>query len=281
MALANYGEVDGLTYADEVGRDEPRLLPAALLFAREIAHPDLLPSRYLRRLDEWADLMAGHLPAGASELERATEVSRFLSDDLLLRGNEDEYYDASNSFINEVIERRLGLPIALSALFLHFAAAAGLTAEGVGLPGHFIAAVRIAGRQHFFDPFEGTGPLDAGDLAALLQRRTGVRGPLSADWLAPQPPRAILARMLFNLRGVYLGKNDWPLAARVVERLILTQPEVHAHLRDLGFIYARGGRPLSAAQLLQRYLLAEPGADDAAMVRGSMDALTAQAARLN
>jgi regulator of sirC expression with transglutaminase-like and TPR domain len=80
---------------------------------------------------------------------------------------------------------------------------------------------------------------------------------------------------------VYLGRNDWPSAARVVERLLVTQPDVHAHLRDLGFIYARGGRPLSAAQMLQRYLLAEPDAEDAAMVRGSMDSLAEQAARLN
>lgn len=281
MASVNYAEVDRLTYAEEVAADEPRLLVAALLFAREIAYPDLLPSRYLRRLDEWAALLRDHLPRGASEFEVATEVARFLADDLLLRGNEDEYYDAANSFVNEVIERRVGLPIALSALFIHFASAAGLIAEGIGLPGHFVAAVRVAGRQHFFDPFEGVGPLDVGDLGELLQRRTGFRGSVSAEWLAPQPPRAILARMLFNLRGVYLSKNDWPAAARVVERLILTQPDVHAHLRDLGFIYARGGRPLSAAQLLQRYLIAEPGADDAAMVRGSMDALIEQAARLN
>jgi regulator of sirC expression with transglutaminase-like and TPR domain len=221
------------------------------------------------------------LPQGAADLERAIEVARFLSDELLLRGNEDEYYDAANSYLNEVIERRVGLPIALSSLFLHLAADAGLAAEGIGLPGHFVVAVRIAGRQHFFDPFEGAGPLDTVDLRELLQRRTGFRGSVDPDWLAPQPARAILARMLFNLRGVYLGRNDWQAAARVVERLIVTQPDVHAHLRDLGFIYARGGRPLSAAQMLQRYLLVEPDAEDAAMVRGSLDSLTEQAARLN
>lgn len=281
MADADYAEIDALTYAGEMARDEPRLIVAALLFAREIAHPDLLPSRYLRRLAEWAEMMVAHLPRGALELERATEVMRFLADELLLRGNTEEYYEAANSYLNEVIERRVGLPIALSALFIHFASAAGLAAEGVGLPGHFVAAVRIEGRQRFFDPFEGAGPLDRGDLRELLQERTGFRGPISDEWLEPQSTRAILARMLFNLRGVYLGQNDWPRAARVVERLILTQPEVNAHLRDLGFIYARGGRPLTAAQTLQRYLLAEPGADDAAMVRGSMDSLVEQAARLN
>ncbi len=278
---ADYAEVDALTFAEEVSRDAPRLTVAALLFAQEIAHPAMRPSRYLRRLDDWGEMLRGQLPQGAADLERAIEVARFLSDELLLRGNEDEYYDAANSYLNEVIERRVGLPIALSSLFLHLAADAGLAAEGIGLPGHFVVAVRIAGRQHFFDPFEGAGPLDTVDLRELLQRRTGFRGSVDPDWLAPQPARAILARMLFNLRGVYLGRNDWQAAARVVERLIVTQPDVHAHLRDLGFIYARGGRPLSAAQMLQRYLLVEPDAEDAAMVRGSLDSLTEQAARLN
>jgi regulator of sirC expression with transglutaminase-like and TPR domain len=281
MAEVEYVGVDALSYADEIAQDEPRLLVAALLLAREIAHPDLLPSRYLRRLDEWADMMVDHLPRGSSEVEQATEVMRFLADELLLRGNEEQYYDPANSFLNEVIERRVGLPIALSALFLHFARAAGLEAEGIGLPGHFIAAVRAEGRQLFFDPFEGTGPLDVRELAELLQDRTGFRGPVDPEWLVPQPARAILARMLFNLRGVYLGQNDWLRASRVVERLTLTQPEVHAHLRDLGFIYARAGRPFRAAQTLQRYLIAEPEADDAAMVRGSMDSLMEEAARLN
>lgn len=278
---ADYAEVDALTFAEEVSRDAPRLTVAALLFAREIAHPAMRPSRYLRRLDDWGEMLRAQLPQGAADLERAIEVARFLSDELLLRGNEDEYYDAANSYLNEVIERRVGLPIALSSLFLHLATDAGLAAEGIGLPGHFVVAVRIAGRQHFFDPFEGAGPLDTVDLRELLQRRTGFRGSVDPDWLAPQPARAILARMLFNLRGVYLGRNDWQAAARVVERLIVTQPDVHAHLRDLGFIYARGGRPLSAAQMLQRYLLVEPDAEDAAMVRGSLDSLTEQAARLN
>jgi regulator of sirC expression with transglutaminase-like and TPR domain len=278
---ADYAWADSLTFAEEVARESPRLSVAALLLAREIAQPEMRPSRYLRRLDDWAEILRAHLPQGASEFERAIEVARFLADDLLLRGNEDEYYDPANSFLNEVIERRVGLPIVLSSLFLHLAAEAGLEGEGIGLPGHFVVAVRIAGRQHFFDPFEGAGPLDVVDLRELLQRRTGFRGSFDPGWLAPQPVRAILARMLFNLRGVYLGRNDWPSAARVVERLVVTQPEVHAHLRDLGFIYARGGRPLSAAQLLQRYLLAEPEADDAAMVQGSIDSLSEQAARLN
>jgi regulator of sirC expression with transglutaminase-like and TPR domain len=281
MPQTDYDIVDTLTYAGEVARAEPRLIVAALLFAREIQHPDLLPSRYLRLLDKWAQAMVSHLPRGASELELATEVMRFLADELLLRGNSKEYYAGANSYLNEVIDRRVGLPIALSALFIHFASAAGLTAEGIGLPGHFVAAVRIEGRQHYFDPFESGGPLDRSDLRELLLERTGFRGPIVDEWLEPQPTHAILARMLFNLRSVYLGMNNWARAARVVERLILTQPDVPAHLRDLGFIYARGGRPLSAAQMLQRYVLAAPDAEDAATVRGSMDSLMEQVARLN
>jgi regulator of sirC expression with transglutaminase-like and TPR domain len=273
--------VDRLTYADELAQDAPRLIVAALLYAREIAHPRLAPSHYLRRLNNWGELLRSLLSDAQGAAARAVVVSQFLTDDLGFRGNEDDYYGAANSYVNEVIETRMGLPIALSAIFLHFAEIAGLEGQGIGLPGHFIVAVRDGETQLFFDPFEGTGPLDVEALRPLLHRRTGFRGAINPAWLEPQGTRAILARMLFNLRAAYLSKNDWQHAARVIERLVVTQPEVHAHLRDLGFILARAGRPLSAAKTLQRYLLAEPDADDAEMVRGSVDSLFEQGARLN
>jgi len=273
-------DVDELTFAEEVNRPEPGLVRAALLFAREIAYPDLRPSRYLMRLDEWAEAATFHMRRD-KPLERGQALARFLFSDLGVEGNDEEYYDPRNSYLNEVMDRRLGIPIALSALFLHLAERTGLEAEGIGLPGHFIVAVRDDNIAHYFDPFEGGAQVAEEDLREMIERRTGYRGAFNPEWLQPVGIPAMLARMLYNLRGVYLGQNEWPKAVLAVERLTLLQPHVAAHRRDLGFILARAGRPLAAAEQLSRYLLLEPDADDAAMVRESMNALAARGGRLN
>lgn len=281
MDIDGMPDVDALSFAEVAGDPEPRLSLAALVFAREIAYPDLKPSRYLARLDEWAEAFAFHVRREVSGPEQGRALARFVFSDLGIKGNEEEYYDPRNSFLNDVMDRRLGIPISLSAVFLHLAEHAGIEAAGIGLPGHFVVAVREGEAQEFFDPFEGDEPLEQDDLPGLLVRRTGYQGAFNPEWVQPVGNRAILARMLFNLRGAYLGRHDWPVAARVVERLVTLQPEITAHRRDLGFILARAGRPLSAAAQLQRYLLLEPGADDAAAVRESMQALAEQGARLN
>lgn len=272
---------DDLTFAQVAGEPEPRLTLAALLLAREIAYPDLKPSRYLARLDEWAEAFTFHVRRDAPGLERGRALARFVFSDLGIKGNEEEYYDPRNSFLNDVMDRRLGIPISLSALFLHVAGRVGIEAEGIGLPGHFIVAVHDGDEQEFFDPFEGDEPMEQDDLPGLLVRRTGYGGAFDPEWVRPVDNRAILGRMLFNLRSAYVGQNDWPQAALVVERLVTLQPEVPAHHRDLGFILARAGRPLSAVGQLQRYLLLEPEADDAGSVREAVQALAEQGARLN
>jgi regulator of sirC expression with transglutaminase-like and TPR domain len=281
MTSEEPNELDALTFDGEVSTSEPRLIIAALLIAREIAYEDLRPSRYLARLEEWADAFTFHVRRDAPGIERGQALARFLFTDLGIRGNEEEYYDPRNSYLNDVMDRRLGIPISLSALFLHIAERTGIQAEGIGLPGHFVVAVRDQEAQRFFDPFEGDEPLSREDLRDLLERRTGYRGVFHEEWVRPVDNRSILARMLFNLRGAYLGQDDWPKAVLVVERLVSLQPEVAAHRRDLGFILVRAGRPLAAADQLERYLLQEPEAEDSAMVRESIKALGEQGARLN
>jgi regulator of sirC expression with transglutaminase-like and TPR domain len=274
-------EADALTFEQEVS-GEPRLALAALLFAREIAYPDLRPSRYLARLEAWAEAFEFHVRRDAAGgIEHGQALARFVFTDLGIRGNAEEYYDPRNSFLNEVMDRRRGIPISLSVLFLHIAERTGIQAEGIGLPGHFVVAVRDGAARRFFDPFEGDESLGREDLPGLLERRAAYRGPLHEEWLAPENNRAIVARMLLNLRGSYLAQNNQPKSVLVVERLAVLQPEVASHRRDLGFILARSGRPLAAAGQLERYLLLAPEAEDAAMVRETIKRLGEQGARLN
>jgi regulator of sirC expression with transglutaminase-like and TPR domain len=279
--LEEHDEIDSLTFEQEVNAREPRLAVAALLYAREIAYRDLRPSQYLAQLAEWVEAFSFHARRDAPGIERGQALARFLFTHLGMRGNAEEYYDPRNSFLNEVMDRRLGIPISLSAVFLHVAERTGIRAEGIGLPGHFIVAVRDGEARRFFDPFEGDESLGLEDLPGLLERRAAYRGQLRGEWLAPASNRSILARMLFNLRGSYLGRNSWSKAVLVVERLVVLQPEVASHRRDLGFILATAGRPLAAAVQLQRYLLQEPEAEDAEMVRESIRTLGEQGARLN
>jgi regulator of sirC expression with transglutaminase-like and TPR domain len=252
-----------------------------LLYAREIAYPDLRPSAYLARLDDWAGAVRQRADPDGPPDALSDEIVRFLFGELGLRGNAEDYGDPRNSYLNEVMTRGLGLPITLSVLFLEVAARLGLPAEGVGLPGHFLVAVRLPGFRLLLDPFNGGASVSAEDAARLVHGSTGYAGPLQREWFEPSPPRLILARMLFNLRGVYVQRESWAEARAVVERLMLLQPDEAEHQRDLGLLYANSGGLRLAANHLGEYLRRRPDAQDAALIRQSLSGLLDQLARLN
>ncbi len=274
-------DIEDLTFAAEIRGAEPGLARANLLLAREIAYPRLRLAPCLTQLDAWADAARDRMPRSESPLGRAVRLARYLFDEVGLTGNTEEYDDPRNSYLNEVMDRRTGLPIALSAIFLEVAGRIALPAEGIGLPGHFIVAVRDSGLQHFLDPFHGGMPLERADMAALVRRITGHEGNLRTEWLQPQPPRAILARMLFNLRGVYVQREAWPQALATLERLRLLQPAVPDHLRDIGLLRWRTGARRAAVEALESYLLAAPAAPDARQIQQSLNGLLVELARLN
>ena len=257
------------------------LARAALLFAREIAYPDLCPSVYLARLDEWAGAVRRRCATEQPPAAQVDVLCRFLFDELGLRGNREDYGDPRNSYLNEVMTRGQGLPIALSVIFLEVAQRLGLPAEGVGLPGHFVVAVRLPGERRLLDPFNGGALLTDEAAARLVEETTGLAGPLQPDWVAPATPQAIVTRMLLNLRGVYVQRESWAEALAVVERLAILQPDEAEHLRDLGLLHFRGGSGRQAADFLEGYLRRRPNAHDADLVRRSLAALLDEIARLN
>jgi regulator of sirC expression with transglutaminase-like and TPR domain len=274
--------IDRMTFASELrAPGGPGLARANLLIAREVAYPDLRPSRYLTQLDAWAAEASGQCARTASVAERAACVSQLLFGELDLRGNEEAYYDPRNSYLNEVMERRLGLPISLSAIYLEVAERIGLPAYGVGLPGHFVVAVADGEVRHLLDPFHGGAPLTREDAAALVRSVTGYSGPFLSGWLSPVSTPQILARMLQNLRGAYVRQEAWGAAAAIVERLRLLQPQAPEHLRELGVLLQRAGALRRAAEYLEEYLLLAPDAPDAESVRQTLNAMIRQLARLN
>lgn len=275
--------LDDTTFAAEVKRAGDDMSPVCvgLLVARECAYPALRPSEYLAQLETLAADARAPVSAGETVEAQGAALARFLFETAGFRGNRDDYTDPRNSYLNQVLERRLGLPISLSVLYLHLAEQLGVPAFGIGLPGHFIVGVLGADGLSYLDPFNGGRPLSLADCSKLVQGALGNQVGFDPDWLRPMPPREIVARMLNNLRGFYVSVEDWPKSIAVVERLGELQPDVTAYIRDLGVLHYRAGALRRAARLFNEYLARTPGATDAEAVRQGRDRLLEELARLN
>jgi len=258
--------------------DVPR---AALSFAREIAYPDLDIASYLKRLDQLAASAWVHVAAFQTPSAQANALAETLFTQIGFQGNRQNYSDPRNSYLNEVITRRLGIPISLSVIYIALAHRLGIPAEGVGLPGHFILKIPADTGFGFIDPFHSGQQLSLEDCARLVERTVGYSGPLQDEWFLPVPARAILTRMLNNLRGIYLQERTWPMAQATVECLQILQPELIELQRDLGVIHHRSGSLRLAAYHYERYLHAVPDAPDAETIKIYMNDAVRRMARLN
>lgn len=201
---------------------------------------------------------------------RLETLRAYLFDELGFHGNLDQYDDPRNSFLNEVLARRAGIPLSLSLVFVEAARSSGFDACGIGLPGHFVSRVEFAGRRIMVDPFHGGHVITEEDCRQLVARSTGRATLFRAELLVPATPRAMLTRMLVNLKRIYLNHEDYARALGAVERLLMVSPEDPREIRDRGFLLAHLGRPGAAVADLENYLAVAPGAPDADAVRGRL-----------
>jgi regulator of sirC expression with transglutaminase-like and TPR domain len=239
----------------------------ALLIAAEAEPVDV--ELELRRLDELAALARPEVErAGADPVARVRALADSVYGALALRGNTEVYDDPRNSYLNEVLDRGLGLPITLAIVLVEVARRAGVALVGVGFPGHFL--VRSLESDLVLDPFDGARPLDERDLRALLARTTGGAVPFGRGLLAPAPPREVLARILRNLLGSFLARRDTASALAAVERLALIDRDQPELVRDRGLLRLAVGRLAPAARDLRRYLARCPEAPDAQAVRARL-----------
>src|SRR3989454_12535336 len=200
------------------------LARAAFAIAR-IAYPDLDPAPYLRQLDDLAAAVRPRLYPQASPEAAVTELAGYLFRECGFRGNREEYYDPRNSYLNDVLERRLGIPITLSVVLIETGARLGLPIEGVGFPGHFL--VRLAGNRGplLLDPFFGGREIGEQELLARYRAAAGADArALPPDALAPTGTPAILTRMLRNLLRVYLEQKDHAHALAAAELVLVLVP---------------------------------------------------------
>jgi len=239
-------------FAHHAARPEADLdLARAALLLAEPEYPSLDCSAYLERLDELGRL-AGERIAGGGRIDPRGDLSgrpavapgvaqvlQLLYGELGFRGNDDDYYDPRNSFLNEVIDRRTGIPITLALVLIEVARRAGLTAHGVGFPGHFL--VRFEDDVHgttLVDPFEGC-VLDEEALADLATRRTGHANIPDPRALEPASKANTLIRMLNNLRGIYAAREESGRLRGILERLEVLAPstELRRQIEALGGVH--------------------------------------------
>jgi regulator of sirC expression with transglutaminase-like and TPR domain len=269
--------VDFRAYAEQPD-DELDLLEGALLIASD-ARPGLDRRAIERELDALAEPLKRRGLAGLSAPAQARVLADHLFVGIGFHGNDADYYDPRNSFLDEVIARRTGIPISLSVLYVEVARRAGVRASPVGFPGHFLARIDDAERRLVVDPFHGGSALDETALADLL-RRSGSKLRYSSELIAPTPVRQVVARMLMNLRGIYASRGDYRRLLLVIDRLIDLMPASTEELRERGLLLARLGAPAAAVEDLTRYVAAIPNADDVAEVRRFIDRLGGQVASL-
>jgi regulator of sirC expression with transglutaminase-like and TPR domain len=254
------------------------LAELSLQLARD-EYPDLDVEAYLSQLagmaHEARSYMRGSLDA------RVTGLCRYLFHDLGFRGNTQSYYEPRNSYLNEVLDRRTGLPILLASVAMAVGERAGLCVVGVGLPGHFVAKAVENGSEVLFDPFHGGRRLSPEQCEALVYQVTGSPFRANRESLSAVPLSLMVVRMLNNLKGTYLREGDFERAVRVIERLRQLRPDDPLQDRDLGASLLRAGRPGRAVDHLQSYLNETPNAPDAEAVRGLLRTALCEVAKWN
>lgn len=257
--------------------DEQIDLGKAALYIAQEEYPDLDPEEYLNALDAMADELEERLPSQRYPLRVIQSINEYLYDDLGFEGNTRDYYNPRNSFLNDVIEQRKGIPITLSLVYLEIARRIDFPMEGVGMPGHFLIRPAIAEMEIFVDAFNGGEVMFVDDCQQRLSQIYGQPIKLQMGFLESITTRQFLARMLTNLKLVYLDQQQLEKALAAVERILLLFPSVATELRDRGLLYYQLGQFSQAVKDFETYLTKAPDAGDAPVIRRLLTHLGKQA----
>ena len=263
----------------ELPDDEIPLAEAALWIAAE-ARPGLDVPHYLDLLAALAR-RAGDAMAGARSVpEKVVRLNRSLFVDEGFSGNRDEYEDPRNSFLDAVLERRVGIPITLSVVYVEIGRRLGLDASGIGFPGHFLAKVSTEEGEIVVDPFFGQ-VLGEEDCAERLRQVAGPEAELDPAMLESATHRAILRRILTNLKHIHVARAEFDEALSCCERILLLAPDDPIERRDRGLVFRELECFAPALVDLEHFLAEAPAHPTAPAVRTLMEELTARARRIH
>jgi regulator of sirC expression with transglutaminase-like and TPR domain len=259
------------------------LLSAALLVARD-EYPSLACTDYEHRVDDYAVRLDRQMPTDASHATRLSRLNSFLFEELGFAGDEHNYFDPRNSYLNEVLDRRLGNPISLAIVQITLAQRLDLPLEGVSFPGHFLVCMPLEDGIVVLDPFHRGRTLDLPELRRRARSELSARDiddQRLANLLEPASHRAIVTRMLRNLRLGYLQNEAWDKALRCTDRIVTLDPFAVSEFRERGNLYLKLGHHNAARDDFRRYLALAPQADDSEAVMNLLISSAAQAERLH
>jgi regulator of sirC expression with transglutaminase-like and TPR domain len=255
------------------------LLEAAIAVAQD-DDPALDVQSVLAQIDALAARLKQRIAADAGAMHRLRCLNRYFFQELGFAGNVNDYYDPANSYLHRVLVTRRGIPITLALIYIEIAQQIGLEARGVSFPGHFLIKLKMSQGEVVIDPFNGRS-LSRDDLderIAPYRRRHGLLDdaelPLGL-FLQSATARAVLARMLRNLKEIHRGAEDWSHLLAVMQRLVVLLPDDFEERRDRGLVRAELGDARGALEDLRAYLAEQPGADDARAIAARVTELSA------
>lgn len=250
-------------FTTEVQRpDEAINLALAALYIAQEEYPELDCPAYLQRLDQMADELRERLPAEAYPLKIIRAINDYLFQAQGFVGNHQDYYNPQNSFLNQVLDRRTGIPITLSLVYLELATRIGFPMAGVGMPGHFLVRPTLAEMAVFVDAFHQGEVMFEEDCRDRIKTMYGKEARMLPQHLEPIGKKPFLARVLTNLKVIYLQRQDIARALAAIDRVLLLLPNALMERRDRGLIYYREGKLSEAKADLKYYLLNHPDAPD-------------------
>lgn len=246
------------------------------------AEPGCNPQQVLDQVRSWSARLRARVAPDASPLTRLRLLNHFFFVELGFAGARDDYASVENSFLHRVIERRRGIPITLSLLYIELGKATGLRLAGVSFPRHFLVRLSLSAGTVFIDVFGGGVSLAEGELRERLRAALpeATHRPL-APYLKAAGEREILARLLRNLKAIHWQAQQWPAALEVVDRLVALLPEAAQERLDRASLYERLECPRAAVADLLAYLSLCPSGRETAEVRRRLAALREAASRLN
>lgn len=239
------------------------LVEATLLIARD-EYPELPVAAYMAQLRQLSIALREQLPSEDDPLVKLRALNHFLFDTAGFSGNFLDYYDPRNSYLNEVLDRRLGIPITLAVLYVELGRCIGVDLDGVSFPGHFLVRMDVDGGLIVLDPYHRGKSVGADELKLRARTMLGHDEPDDQalfEMLTPARNRSVLTRMLHNLKALYSESGHLDKALRCADRIVLLDPQP-ADIRDRGLLYHSIGAHTAARRDLERYLQEQKDASD-------------------
>jgi regulator of sirC expression with transglutaminase-like and TPR domain len=260
--------------------DRINLAHGALLIAKA-AYPDLDASLYLARIDRLAADVKRDLTAETGAAAIIARINHILFDKEKFRGNREKYYDPDNSFLNRVLDRRTGIPITLCLIYMEVAGRLGLDVRGIGLPGHFIAAIYHPAGEIYIDPFNRGEIRSVDDCLEIVRTFTGETVAPDLRWLHPIGRKELLARMLRNLKLIYARQDNDVMLFKMIHWILTLQPDSPAELSERAKLYEEMGNPTRAIKDWERCISNISDQEGVNKIRAKIDILKKMRSRIH